>query len=171
MNLISVNTISEKNSLHQLIQRRVDDFRKNGLNVKTSFHSKVDSLEQLSIGSSDFNRILFSILSSLLQTCHKDRFTIETKNCEKFFTLSLSCNRGSFLPPRNGIFSPSKQFSDSAYWKFVLSSLKESGGNLIFKKKFPCQNEISLQIPLSFVPESIKEDKALLEGLFFNLAL
>lgn len=152
--------------LHALISKRLDYFSHNGLRSQTNFKSKVDRLEDLNIDPVAFNRVLFSLLSGILQSPKTDVFIIETKNCSKYFSLSLSCKRGSFLPPQNGIFSPHKQLPESGYWNAVLATLRESGGNLTFSKLF-LHNEIRLQIPLTFQSESHKTTGPLEEGFFF----
>lgn len=159
--------ILKKLGLHAIISHRLDYFSLNGLKSQKNFQSKVDRMEDLNISPNDFNRILFSLLSGILNEQNNDVFTIETKNCSKYFTLSLSCKRSSFLPPQKGIFSPHKQLPESAYWNAVLSTLRESGGHLTYSKLFSSHNEIRLQVPLTINCQSHKNTGPLIEGLFF----
>lgn len=153
-------------SLHSLISRRIEYFTNNGLRSKTNFKAKVDRLDSLTIDPIAFNRILFSLFSSILKSQGKEFYVIETTNCSQYFTLSLSYKRSGFLPPQNGIFSPRKQSTN--YFNSVLACLKESGGNLTFSKFHPLRDEIRLQIPLTLNSETNKTSGSQIESLFFD---
>jgi len=141
-------------NLFDLLNQRLGHFSHQGLDSTLRFESRVSQLEELQIDPNTFNRIIFGLFSSLLNDQQNLEINVYAKSCHQFFTLSLDCKRSSLLPPKNGIFAPLKQNNQINYWMSVLSSVKESGGRLLYKSFFPYKSKLILQIPLSFIPTS-----------------
>lgn len=170
-------------SIDQLLQKRLNYFKDQGLSANLYYSSKVKEINELAISECDLNRVIFNILAFIKH--HNNRLKIEVKNNSRFLSFSFSCIGSRFPSQQKGFFLLSPQRSKNARQKSYLNSVStlvsESGGQLSYSKTSPSEWRLDLRIPLSSqinefnrYPDGYSDHRVCLrkapskEGVFFN---
>lgn len=150
---MGVQTISSPSSIKSIISNKTELYPNIKFNI--DFNSKIDQLEMLTIDAFSLNRILYNLLQnsyeSLMKSNHRlAEITIETKNTNKDFFITISDN-GRGFPPHilNGLKSHQSHEGRGIGLSAVKKILKDSAGEITLSNERPGAKAI-LRIPLIF---------------------
>lgn len=161
MELIAQKLINKNSKIKNLINERLEYFSSLGLKSHFDYTARIHDLSQLNLLEVNFNRVLFNVLSYLLEGHKKDApLEVSVRNNDKYLTINFIVphghTEGGLFSLKNGFSLLSSRKKTPVSFLAVQNLVRESGGRISLNAYSSRNTSYCLQIPLSPHPNSNK---------------
>ena len=154
MEIIAQKIFNQNNRIKEILHNRLAYFSNQGLYSELTYKAKTVSIDELKIHNVNFNRVLFNVLSFLLESSntHKN-LQVSVSNNSQFLKIKFSFPHGRTgsrpLSLKNGFSLLSPRKKPKASFLAVQTLVRESGGSFSLNALTSDNPIYCLQIPLS----------------------